>query len=493
MTRIHPKLQPLAADRNLDLEDIESAVALVESGQLSKAELRELFEAEQDTLEPNAYARARGFLDGRRPGGLRNRTVTFTDAEAPRVAAALERLLGAGAPGADVTERLRGFQRGNDMHPSGVLDTQTVAAMNAALSRAGEPMLDVTPRLGVSTDAVLLSPSDGADAKPQIRKLQSALVMLSRVMDKPEYDLLRFHIDGDYGGETQGALKAFQADHNLSPSGIVDMKTMEALNQELRAHRCPTVNILPEAQRGADAERNLRPLEMHFVPEEDKLYICRKADDGNLEVVGEHPLRGGPREITRDVREDVVHGSGPTHPGTYKIGLLSRHQSGPRGWTNSLFKWGTKFRLKNGEVQFQDPRWRDSEGHWDWATGPDSYFKRNGYPPSLQPEKHDLLDSAGQPPDFWKKNDFGHMRGTLVDVISGRMRPEMLHPTPGLERNYGDDFSPEELGYSHGCMHVDPKLMDHLIGQGQLKKGTLFIVHPYGERFEAVEGAPGET
>ena len=44
------------------------------------------------------------------------------------------------------------------------------------------------------------------------------------------YSLPHYGIDGDFGSETENAVKAFQRDHGLTADGIVGKKTWEALN-----------------------------------------------------------------------------------------------------------------------------------------------------------------------------------------------------------------------------------------------------------------------
>ena len=62
------------------------------------------------------------------------------------------------------------------------------------------------------------------------------------------YSLPHYGIDGDFGSETENAVKAFQRDHGLTADGIVGKKTWEAFDQKVEQKYTVTVNGLTKAK-----------------------------------------------------------------------------------------------------------------------------------------------------------------------------------------------------------------------------------------------------
>ena len=60
------------------------------------------------------------------------------------------------------------------------------------------------------------------DKGEAVKELQKALISLG-------YPLPRYGADGDFGKETEAAVKAFQADNGLKADGIAGPKTLEAI------------------------------------------------------------------------------------------------------------------------------------------------------------------------------------------------------------------------------------------------------------------------
>lgn len=63
------------------------------------------------------------------------------------------------------------------------------------------------------------------DKGPDVKALQVKLIAKG-------YKLPKYGADGDFGSETETAVKAFQKDHGLNPDGIVGEKTWEALEDD---------------------------------------------------------------------------------------------------------------------------------------------------------------------------------------------------------------------------------------------------------------------
>jgi hypothetical protein len=80
-------------------------------------------------------------------------------------------------------------------------------------------------------------------------------------------------------------------------------------------------------------------------------------------------------------------------------------------------------------------------------------------------------------------NDFGHMsidlgkNGVFIHPTTGMYEPGTSDPTEECASLSGQC----ELRDSHGCLHVAPALIDHLLAQGWVRKGTSVTVHAYSE------------
>lgn len=88
-------------------------------------------------------------------------------------------------------------------------------------------------------DRVLCKGSSGAD----VTELQTRLTALG-------YDFPRYGIDGDFGSETQTAVKAFQRDFGVNPDGVFDADDLAAL---IAAENGTTYNITIKGVSAADA------------------------------------------------------------------------------------------------------------------------------------------------------------------------------------------------------------------------------------------------
>jgi peptidoglycan hydrolase-like protein with peptidoglycan-binding domain len=90
------------------------------------------------------------------------------------------------------------------------------------------PEVIKTPTLG---SRVLKNGSEGDDVK----QMQAGLIRLG-------YDLGRWGADGDFGDQTEMAVKQFQKDHGLEASGRFDAKALTAFESALVALDAPVEN-----------------------------------------------------------------------------------------------------------------------------------------------------------------------------------------------------------------------------------------------------------
>ena len=70
------------------------------------------------------------------------------------------------------------------------------------------------------------------DTGPDVKELQEALMKLG-------YSFPKYGVDGDFGSETEGNVKAFQREHDLKVTGVFDNTTYKALLAALEAPDTP--------------------------------------------------------------------------------------------------------------------------------------------------------------------------------------------------------------------------------------------------------------
>jgi peptidoglycan hydrolase-like protein with peptidoglycan-binding domain len=125
----------------------------------------------------------------------------------------------------------------------------------------GRPMVDLAGTVGVrlTIQAPIRSLGDSAAAgvilrgehtlsatttrsgDPALVQFQHALEAIGSRGGHPEYALTHGGADGVFGNETATAIRAFQSDHGLDPTGDIDQTTAMAMEQELYALPPPDV------------------------------------------------------------------------------------------------------------------------------------------------------------------------------------------------------------------------------------------------------------
>jgi hypothetical protein len=100
------------------------------------------------------------------------------------------------------------------------------------------PEVIETPTLG---SRVLKNGSEGDDVK----QMQAGLIRLG-------YDLGRWGADGDFGDQTEMAVKQFQSDHGLTVNGAFDEKCVAALDTALVAISLPVEDPRSVVIEGGD-------------------------------------------------------------------------------------------------------------------------------------------------------------------------------------------------------------------------------------------------
>lgn len=486
---VSSRLGAFARDRNVDVEDIHQVLeAAIADGLVSAAEsavLRTALSANAASFEPAA----RRYLEATLAGGapkLPNRVLLAPHPRGSQrelfyarydVLKLQEALTTLGFPtGADgdygpgTAESVRGFQKSAGLSPSGVVDSLTLAALNRALEAKSKPLLDLSPRAHIRPDQVIAL-RHGMNVADN-RAIQDGLARLGRHFNLP---VLVVSASGSFDKATEAAVRAFQSRAWLPETGIVDRATLDALNAALSAVGLATVQVQPPATGAGFGGQ----VELHFYPgdAERKVYVLKSG-----QVLDVYGMVGGDDQGRDDPNNPHVDFS-PSPAGRYDVVELSPHASGVWNW--SYVPYGAPLREVGGEVQYQD-----SNGRWQWATGPNSVFK-DRVPAPL--ERKSYLGKDGQLPPRWTMNDFGHLRGRLKSVSTGNLQGHMIHSSAfnqGTDAYYADTdrlLDPEQalsvLRYSHGCEHIHPRDLDEMVARGYLAPGTRFVVHGYDERY----------
>ena len=107
-------------------------------------------------------------------------------------------------------------------------------------ARVGAPIANLALAPGLLNGSVQL-PRDKVARKDYVPLVQKALIALANRTGDPSLMMPKFGADGGWGTETETALKAFQGSKGLTPSGVVDLATAQALDQALRAPRIPPI------------------------------------------------------------------------------------------------------------------------------------------------------------------------------------------------------------------------------------------------------------
>ena len=204
-SRPHPEAEPSdpASARSRPHPEAEELTPPSGASEGSEDRLRRIF-----GLEGGGEARSR-------PLGAGSEGVAVRDLQR-RLEVAGQPLKVDGKFGPGTTKALQAFQREQGLEPSGQLDAET----DAALTRAAR-----APRVAQG------------DRGPAARRLQEALRRRGA----------RLRPDGVFGAKSAAALKRFQEESGLEPTGVADADTWEALDTLRRGDRGDEVRELQEA------------------------------------------------------------------------------------------------------------------------------------------------------------------------------------------------------------------------------------------------------
>jgi hypothetical protein len=182
------------------------------------------------------------------------------------------------------------------------------------------------------------------------------------------------------------------------------------------------------------------------------------------------------------------HHADPTKPGLHKLG--GREKVRTSFWEASQIAQGTPLRevTKGGklavEYQGDDGRWHDTKS----LAKPISRDQILGYVAGLRKGLSDpkalALIPDGVVPTTWIFNDFGDHAYRILGT------DQLVHTSPGQEVEYRAGIQ-EQIGWSHGCLHLRPSGRDLLERYNLLKGGVTLKVHAYVKGVKEYGKAPG--
>jgi hypothetical protein len=193
---------------------------------------------------------------------------------------------------------------------------------------------------------------------------------------------------------------------------------------------------------------------------------------------------GGPSAIVPIAGQPAMT---PTPAGEYR--LVDPEPYITPTWPNSRIKWGTP--IKASPVDPTDVWYLQSvrQGRENWAS-----MKRD-----FGMTRNEILDAhaevtqkpTSQLPGQWMVNDFGPLavrfyedknRNGRLDPPFEKLSGAMFHTTPQNEAETRAGVAPK-MENSHGCIHLNPRDRDTLVGMKAFKAGVKLIIHTYAERY----------
>jgi Domain of unknown function (DUF4157) len=277
--------------------------------------------------------------------------------------------------------------------------------------------------------------------------------------------------DGGMGAELE-ALAAIAANPDTqTPDPVIDLEA----DEDVVATAIISRAAAPGAASAAPVHIQARDVTLEFIPDERLMVSGLPMGVIHVRVKGKEVeqffARGGPPATTTPGRNPNTstpdpdapgHSFGPTPAGSFKLASGEPHIS--HKWTFSQLAWGTPLR------EVDTPRGKDVQ----YKTG--SRWRSIRRLKGLTRDTIIMVESAlGRSPAIpstWDLNDFGklafHIRGTQAFV----------HTTPPNEDEYRKG-GPENLSFSHGCIHIKPSDRDAMIAHGYLQAGVKVIVRRY--------------
>jgi peptidoglycan hydrolase-like protein with peptidoglycan-binding domain len=153
-----------------------------------------------------------------------------------------------GTYGEQTAQAVRDFQQSHGLRPTGVADPQTLNAINAAAHPqqlqappASPPASNQTAPRDPLADNVLQRGESGAAVLRLQQNLATLGVQFQDGNGKP------IPPTGYYGAQTAQAVRDFQQSHGIEPTGVADMRTLNAINAAANPQQSQTPPASPPA------------------------------------------------------------------------------------------------------------------------------------------------------------------------------------------------------------------------------------------------------
>ncbi|MCG5051847.1 MAG: hypothetical protein KA712_02710 [Myxococcales bacterium] len=244
----------------------------------------------------------------------------------------------------------------------------------------------------------------------------------------------------------------------------------------------------PPAERGDTARIELHFYPGHFPPTHVGTRSGAQLGPGLLVLLRGRTILyrteayGGPSKVLKD--QDGGPDFTPTPAGRYL--LLKPEPYTTHSWAGSEIAWGTP--IKPSPTNPRDVHYlvRRKEGREVWG----SLLKDFGFDRDKVETMYDALYGIKKLPTTWVFNAFGPIAFRFFQDTNRNGRLDgaeqksgaMFHTTAENEAETAQGKVPE-MTNSHGCIHLRPRDRDHLMSIGGLKKGVVFVVHPYEAKY----------
>jgi Putative peptidoglycan binding domain len=254
----------------------------------------------------------------------------------------------------DVVALRKAIQSGQaTVEDARAIATQYADTLEPGVGNWLRPLLQGTsvtlPIANLSAETALLNGQimlpDSGRKHPAVRSVQRALIALASRTKVLGYMLLQFGADGDYGGETAQAVKAFQKNHNLSVTGKVDRATATAIDTALRKTQVPGIlSATPADLVQAALELCTDPVALNYGVEQPWVNI-----DPSHAVFTDRPF-----DFLKGRWKCNLFGGNVLRKGGYEPPFFGNQGKGEYPNANQWAKWSDKYAAQHGnQVHFQ--------------------------------------------------------------------------------------------------------------------------------------------
>lgn len=145
-----------------------------------------------------------------------------------------------GVWGNQTTSAIRAFQRRNGLPATGDLDSRTLSALDVNVNRSDNRSRFDNNRMGHHAEKSRSYNNEyGQHRSSGVRHMSAMRMSNSQVRDVQQslrQEGYRVSVDGIWGPNTRNALRDFQDDNGIAPTGMLDRETMAELDLNTRSY-----------------------------------------------------------------------------------------------------------------------------------------------------------------------------------------------------------------------------------------------------------------